>query len=347
MTKRIEYIDALRGFTMLLVVFAHVETMGLFSFSHQTVVGQVFQSFRMPLFFFISGFIAYKAEFEWSARNTLQLLGKKLRVQIIPTAFWGALFTVLFCASDFRNFITSPEKLGYWFTIVLLEMFILYYFVNFFAKGGKRDVILVILAIVLLACKIPLKKYDSFERFGDITSFHYTCTYFIFFIFGNLASKYKSAFIGLLENKYISASVILMDMLLLYFLISRSDAMESSPYGAYLKMALGLSAGFLGIIIVFDFFRVNESSMSSGTKLGQVMQYVGRRTLDIYLLHYFFIPDLSFMSSYFKTGNNVVLELLVCLGVSVLIVAICLVVSNVVRLSPFLGKYLFGARTSK
>ena len=96
MAKRIEYIDALRGFTMLLVVFAHVETMGIFNFSHQTVVGQVFQSFRMPLFFFISGFIAYKAEFEWTTKSTLKLLGKKLRVQTIPALFWGALFTVLF-----------------------------------------------------------------------------------------------------------------------------------------------------------------------------------------------------------------------------------------------------------
>lgn len=347
MTKRIEYIDALRGFTMLLVVFAHVETMGVFSFSHQTVLGQVFQSFRMPLFFFISGFIAYKAEFEWSAENTLRLLGKKLRVQIIPAAFWGALFTVLLCGSDFRTFLTTPEKFGYWFTFVLLEMFILYYLVSFFSKGMKRDVILVSLALVLLACKVPLKTVDALDRFGNVTSFHYTCTYFMYFVFGNLASKYRAGFIRMLDNKYFSAAVVLLDMLLLYFLISRNGAFESSPYGTYSKMILGIAAGILGIMIVFDFFRINEASISSDSKLGRVMQYVGRRTLDIYLLHYFLIPDLSFLSPYFKAGNNVVIELLACLGVSALIVAICLLVSNVIRISPFLAKYLFGARSAK
>lgn len=59
-TKRIEYIDALRGFTIILVIYAHVvfssygENGGsLESFSFN----DIFLSFRMPLFFFISGFV--------------------------------------------------------------------------------------------------------------------------------------------------------------------------------------------------------------------------------------------------------------------------------------------------
>lgn len=57
--KRFEYIDAMRGFTMLLVVCAHVAT-----YSYQTdlvTFHAAFSTFRMPLFFFISGFILYKA----------------------------------------------------------------------------------------------------------------------------------------------------------------------------------------------------------------------------------------------------------------------------------------------
>lgn len=55
-TKRIEYIDALRGFTMILVVFSHVEMTSL-GFETPTFLNSMFMSFRMPLFFFISGFI--------------------------------------------------------------------------------------------------------------------------------------------------------------------------------------------------------------------------------------------------------------------------------------------------
>lgn len=63
--KRIEYIDAMRGFTMLLVVFGHVLTHCLRNYSEDSVVYCFFERFRMPMFFFISGYIAYKAAEHW------------------------------------------------------------------------------------------------------------------------------------------------------------------------------------------------------------------------------------------------------------------------------------------
>ena len=88
-SHRIEYIDALRGITMILVVFNHVE---LFSFkiSPALIANEVFMSFRMPLFFFISGFIGYKAGVEWTRKTWWAMSKKKLMVQLIPTFFFGA-----------------------------------------------------------------------------------------------------------------------------------------------------------------------------------------------------------------------------------------------------------------
>ena len=79
--ERIQYIDAMRGFTMLLVVFAHIET---FSFDYAstgniTFLGEMFQLFRMPLFFFVSGFIAYKAQVDWNIRYCWDLIKKKFQ----------------------------------------------------------------------------------------------------------------------------------------------------------------------------------------------------------------------------------------------------------------------------
>lgn len=65
--KRIEYIDAMRGFTIFLVVMTHVTIFGLGFYGSDTFsYREIAESFYMPLFFFISGFVLYKAGMEWS-----------------------------------------------------------------------------------------------------------------------------------------------------------------------------------------------------------------------------------------------------------------------------------------
>ena len=134
---RMGWLDALRGFTMLLVVTNHV---ALKSFGMQirwSAALQFFLLFRMPLFFFISGFLAYKASRIWNGQTLRELSLKKFKVQIIPTA----CFFFLFCAMMSPNFVEavvtnfhSATKGGYWFTIALLWMFVIYYL---FAYGEQ------------------------------------------------------------------------------------------------------------------------------------------------------------------------------------------------------------------
>ena len=57
-SQRIEYIDAMRGVTMLLVVMAHVSMfcLGLYGYNGFSF-NKMLSEFRMPLFFFVSGFV--------------------------------------------------------------------------------------------------------------------------------------------------------------------------------------------------------------------------------------------------------------------------------------------------
>ena len=106
-----------------------------------------------------------------------------------------------------------------------------------------------------------------------------------------------------------------------------------------------LIQGTLGIMIVFTFFRRYEDSFSKTTFIGKWLQYIGRRTLDIYLLHYFFLPrNVDELGQFFFDYSNPVLEFFVSLFLALLVIVICLVTSNIIRLSPFLGHYLFGVR---
>ena len=66
---RMEWLDALRGFTMIMVVANHVAQIGFEEQWKHSSSLQFLLLFRMPLFFFISGFLAYKASQVWDLRN--------------------------------------------------------------------------------------------------------------------------------------------------------------------------------------------------------------------------------------------------------------------------------------
>ena len=100
-----------------------------------------------------------------------------------------------------------------------------------------------------------------------------------------------------------------------------------------------------GLLLVLAFFRKNAAVFSGGTVVGRLSQYVGKRTLDIYLLHYYFVfsnlgevlPDFSLYKEPFS-------ELLVSFAVSIIIIAFCLLISAILRLSPVIAHYGFGQK---
>lgn len=94
-TPRMEVLDVIRGVTMILVVFHHVRgtTFGLYN--SQSPLSEFLMSFRMPMFFFISGFVAYKAVDAWSWSFYGRRLWKKAMVELFPTAVFFGLFVGL------------------------------------------------------------------------------------------------------------------------------------------------------------------------------------------------------------------------------------------------------------
>ncbi len=121
--------------------------------------------FRMPLFFFVSGFIAYKVHQQWTLSVYKQNVLKKLRVQLIPMLFFGLLYTAIVFSpredvpvrESIVQFFNSPDKFGYWFTEVLLLMFLIYYTVSLLLRKCKesfRFIVLACLAIVMFACSL-------------------------------------------------------------------------------------------------------------------------------------------------------------------------------------------------
>ena len=79
------------------------------------------------------------------------------------------------------------------------------------------------------------------------------------------------------------------------------------------------------------------------SRIGKSLQFIGRRTLDIYLLHYFFVNNS--MSWVKNIGvDSPTLIFVISITTALVIIGICLLVSNFLRTNPLLGKILFGAK---
>ena len=125
MTKRIEYIDAMRGFNMILIVMLHVFICSYHATSTSFNWHSFFALFCLPLFFFVSGFLFYKKERTWTLRTCINTIINKAKIQIIPTLVFFYLYTRIFNVDFFEEFATDMKS-GYWFTIALYWFFVIY-----------------------------------------------------------------------------------------------------------------------------------------------------------------------------------------------------------------------------
>ena len=85
--KRNINIDAIKGLTSVLVVVGHIIQFVISSKEHRVsnIIFCIIYSFHMPLFMFISGYLAYKNNFIFDG----EWLYKKFRSLVVPFLSWG------------------------------------------------------------------------------------------------------------------------------------------------------------------------------------------------------------------------------------------------------------------
>ena len=329
--QRIEYIDAMRGFTMILVVYSHICSFCLGD--AQMGYNGVLFLFRLPCFFFISGWLFAGSE----DRPFGQVVRRKLMVQIVPTF----IFLLLLAPPPLFFSRLGATKGGYWFTFALFEFFVLYLLTM--RLGRRWSALLAVVISISAFCydiyysrfvtahvlSLPLTRVLGFLSFM-------TWRYYLFFFIGTWVRSHFDTFL-----KWTARPVVIALIALGFLSVAVSPHPEEAV-PAYLVFACG---GIMGMILVFTFFRLCSSAFTKERIAGRILQYVGTRTLDIYLLHYFFLP--RFLLSWgeqLRGLHSPLLEVASACTLSLAVVACCLAASYILRLSPFLAHYLFGVK---
>lgn len=289
---RMEWLDALRGFAILLVIFYHMDDL---VFGKYTSITPVLQVIRMPLFFFISGYLSF------TPFLTKELFYKRVsnrwRKQLLPTVFiWFAfiVITFVFSAHDFAiagfiqrvlQSIEDPLKSGYWFTLSIVEIFIIYICIARICCHLKLSLrtIGVIFLLGAILC-FPLsrlmfvtREYQPlwFIKLYKILSLERTFSLGGYFFFGAFCRLNQKAFEQAISKKFF----IPLSLVVFGFLYMK--------YGSMTTMYR--ICGFIGVLIPISLFWNMKDRISSESKFWGFWVNAGKNTLPVYLTHYFLI----------------------------------------------------------
>lgn len=332
---RLQEFDALRGFSIILVVFAHAL---MFCKASNCISGQIFHTFRMPLFFFVSGFFAYRAQQKWDSGLYKRIFQSKIKAQIICPIVFFALLYYSKGANPFEWIKSGFQE--YWFTIALFQMFTLYALTNFISRLIHFDITLIAMLLLSILGMVILRIGTTDNlRICDILSTNNVCFFIQFFTLGLFVRKIESKAILLISNNYVKAFVIMAFVCLLCF--SKSDQYGDNEL---INKFVGLIISYCGVLLMLALFYSASNYWNSKSTISKWLCFTGRRTLDIYMLHYFFLPTLPVAGEWIMPNSMFLFQLLVPGGIALTITILCLIISNGIRISPLLAQWLFGAR---
>lgn len=337
--KRIEYIDALRGFTIILVVLQHIVSMYFRSDSLSPLYLSL-QQVRMPLFFFVSGLVFYKAQRVWNLAECVQFFKKKITVQVISPAIFMLLY-FLYIGIDIEDGILNKSKYGYWFTYTLFTYFIFYIVaqkaLSCFKFTGNINSLLLLLGAVFVSF-VALEHNSLNHNIAGLLGIE-KWRYYIFFILGTMAKRDFLHF-----ERALSKSVAI---LLFVILFVASNALSGILDAKYAIIALQTICSISGIVLLFSFFRMLDRLFPSNGKCGKAMQFIGRRTLDIYLIHFFFVYSPIGEVLREPQFADMTAMVLYTLFNTLLVVSLSIAVGAVLRINGRVAHLLFGAKIVK
>ena len=325
--KRIAYLDALKCLAILLVIDLHIMAVNGFK-PYENLASQMLYAPVMPLFFFVSGFLAYKQSM--NIKDVCDNIRKKFVFLVIPALVFR-VGTDLMNQKSLFSFIMGGMH-GYWFTIVLFECFLVYYLITLVIKNEKWRI------GVLLALSVAGIGMLAIDKdFGPaIFDLRRVTKFFQFFVLGTLAMKFRPKYESLMNNEVFKASCLLFYFIVLFLL---TYDMPSMLHHFLRDVALRYFATFA----IVSFFLCQESSFLRQTKLNSLINLIGQNSLAIYLIDYFFLPQFQPRPEWLAELNMVTVHL-VSMLYTVAITALCLVFIKFLSNSTYIRKYVLGKK---
>lgn len=328
--NRTEYIDALKAIAIIMVVMGHVL---FFSFNiptYESILGCLIYSANMPIFFFLSGLFAWRSTLR--QKNIGILLYRKIRTLIVPALIFTAL-AMLFLGDTVHGLIENGFG-RYWFTITLFQCFLIYYLIAFAVRCWPWVMNCMLVMLAAFGIIILTFRWDtSVSGFWDI---NHLAKYFQFFVLGELAGRYSNIYQRIIERKNICWFFLFAYILV--FALLQSNLL----HGIGFSLCRDIVVRYLGLFAFVSIFYTYRTHFTETNKWNTTLLYIGRNSLPIYMLNYFFFPDLSRWQTFFMNNHHFVYSLIFTLCASLIIIALILLIHTIFARIELIRKVVYG-----
>lgn len=360
--RRIETFDLLKGIAIFMVVMGHALTMcvrGIDSAFLFKLIGQV----HMPIFFFVSGYFTYKAMFKAPS------IKKRFMQLIVPFLVITPLWVLYFPHSglqsplshDLAGLYRSYWKDGYWFTLCLFEMSLLYYALSYALSRLKRGWMHAVLLVAVYGALIALSMaFSSEENNVDYAGVGLLTRFFPVYVMGVYAHRMKAAFDRARHNDWCVTAAIVVFALTFYCTVypwdmpwwiqgsgsavDSANAMLSQELSLATTPLMHLALIVIALAMVEPWGR--HEYHTQGHTPGVAARYfdfLGHESLGIYLLHYFFLFPLTALQEPLKAmGLGMTPLVALSATVAFCVIAVTLLAIYAVKRSRILAMLLTG-----
>lgn len=348
-TNRLQYFDILKGIAIFMVVMGHVLTMGVREIDRATLF-KFIGAIHMPLFFFISGWFTYKVVPE-TGRLRIPDIGKRALQLLVPMVVVSTLWIWYFPHSGLQSPLTAvwPDtwKAGYWFPLVLFQIILIYTAITpVISRLSNIWASLAFVFVLWWAMNFGVS-YLPADVIG-YGSFDLTTAYFGTFVLGVLASKYREGFARLTSSGTAVGISILVGAVLLYMVCWywEFDVMTAgygldAMFTGLFHVALAVVA--IAVVAPWSARAYAEDARPLTRCIADVWSLLGRKSLAIYLLHYFFLFPLTACRPALEAMNLAFVPLFWFAAlIAAAIIAVVLGADAIIARSPALAFVLTG-----
>ncbi len=344
---RLKYIDCLRGLAMFMVVYSHIMSFCLTDYT-PSPLGAWMSDVMLPLFFFISGYVAYKAAPKIGVKEYGTQMWKKTTMMLIPTILMMALM-MLYSGNSMMEFLFRYDKGGYWFTMVLFQIVAIYLPFLMLTKLVRQPLFKALVLFFPYVLMMVIFRFVGFDSpLAVLFEWVKVKGYYLFFALGaitnmmNLESERLplQSVVGVIRKTInLAPTALLVANIILY----------NRMGGANLMLQI------IPVYLLYFGFRALEPWLTTdNNRIADSMSNIGRYTLPIYLMHFFllfrmpeslrdYLVSLQTDHCFGTSSCCILMEFLIVGGVTLFICYVCIFVTNLLnRAFPPVARWLLG-----